>query len=409
MGSKVELPVSSPEFTGLRDDIRVDVEGDTSENEEFDDATFVFETALCVIEVVFLLIVRCVGVEFEGDEPSPGSLVVDRAEGEDVRSLSLEACVLEFRVLALLLPVAVLCMSVEFEGADIETDDVMFAIEGDEVVGSTLLEVFEMELWVLELLFPLTVGCVRVEVGDTDPVFGSVELVTVGGEIIESMLLEVFGTRLCDTWLLLPVIVRFPMVELDDGDSTFGSVELATVGDEDRSNPSLEALGMTLEVDELLLPVMSGRTAVGVDVDHGVLELAAAADVCSPFEESNVGISDFESGAGSFGFEIDAATLVVLDALRFSVKIDVEFKVKAAELDSAGAVSEETEIGVEREVPEAPEEAFDDEELLTRSVDKVPGSFVISLVAEKLCVVAVEESFAVELVKFQLGGWTSVS
>ena len=53
--------------------------------------------------------------------------------------------------------------------------------------------------------------------------------------------------------------------------------------------------------------------------------------------------------------------------------------------------------------------AIDDEELLTRSVDKVPGSFVISLVAEKLCVVAVEESCAVELVKFQLGGWTSVA
>ena len=47
-------------------------------------------------------------------------------------------------------------------------------------------------------------------------------------------------------------------------------------------------------------------------------------------------------------------------------------------------MSEEAEIGVEREVPAAPEKVFDREKLLTRVIDKLPGPLEVSLVVERM-------------------------
>jgi hypothetical protein len=101
--SNVELWVCPPEPIDVKEDnsASFDVEGDTSGNEEFvDPSSEVFETELCVIEVLFPLTVRCMDGELEDDELISESLVVERTEGEDVRSPSLEAfdvtpCVLE--------------------------------------------------------------------------------------------------------------------------------------------------------------------------------------------------------------------------------------------------------------------------------------------------------------------------
>jgi hypothetical protein len=56
----------------------------------------------------------------------------------------------------------------------------------------------------------------------------------------------------------------------------------------------------------------------------------------------------------------------------------------------------------------AADKVFESEELPTRLVDQLPGPLKVSLMVGKIWLVVTDDGFPVELVRFQLGEWTSV-
>jgi hypothetical protein len=106
-------------------------------------------------------------------------------------------------------------------------------------------------------------------------------------------------------------------------------------------------------------------------------------------------------------------SLFAFELLPFPETLDVKVIAKEPELDPVDAIAEfdETEIGLGREAPEtpeAPETVVDSEGLMTRLIDQLPDRLGVSLVIERMRSVVVEEGCPVELVKLQLGMWTSV-
>jgi hypothetical protein len=63
----------------------------------------------------------------------------------------------------------------------------------------------------------------------------------------------------------------------------------------------------------------------------------------------------------------------------------------------------ETEIEVQRDVPEDPEKVFNNEELLIRLIDQLPGPPEVSLVVKRMWLVVVGVVRPVALVRFQFG------
>lgn len=177
--SKMKLPVSSPELTGVKDEDpnRVDVEGDTSGKDNFGDPpSEAFGMEIRVVEVKFPLTVRSVGVELEDNEPRAESLVVDRTEDGDAESMSPEVFAVRLCLLKLLLPVAVLCVNLEFGGANCIPQVVILDTTGDEDTVGPLPEVFGTRLCVPRTLLLAMVEFVSVELEDAEAISGSVEL-----------------------------------------------------------------------------------------------------------------------------------------------------------------------------------------------------------------------------------------
>jgi hypothetical protein len=168
--------------------------------------------------------------------------------------------------------------------------------------------------------------------------------------------------------------------------------------DEEFLDPSFEVFGMKLCVAEVPFPPPKPRlrivellllatvdcTSGSMEVDSRVLEFAAAFDDCTGLKESNVVEFEFGDRADSFVFEVDRASLVVLDVLLIAEILDVGFGVKAVGLDPADAVLEDTGIGFGREVLGAADKVFESEELPTRLIDQLPGPLKVSLMVDKI-------------------------
>ena len=205
-------------------------------------------------------------------------------------------------------------------------------------------------------------------------------------EDIRELLLEVFGTGLCVAETVFLVVVELASTELENTETTFEVVELATDIDEDDSSLLLGPLATRFCIVELLLPVMLGCITIEMDVDSGAVEFFTTADVCPASEETNVVVFEAGDGAKSVGLEVEGTKFVAFNLLPFPETLDVNVIAKEPELDPVDAIAEfdETEIGLGREAPEAPETVVDSEELLTRLIDQLSDRLGVSLVIERM-------------------------